>query len=251
MKTTRPKPGFPLFSLLSGVGTLGLLGLIFFPFGCAQTDADIASEALFAQELRASFATYTIPKGAHSALVSDATPGNPLAWFTTVAGRDYVFRFDSSAAYVITHPVEPSDQFDFNKLPGLSDCGTLDLSVNGAMFGWRFRLDKTPRVVEVTAYANNNGKHLTPVAPMFVLDEAELAALVPIRYRVYLDGGVYRFEAKGSVAGRSIDAATTLPRACSTTSHNKLKWASGLYFGGTSTAPSNITGTIAESPFRK
>lgn len=200
-------------------------------------------------QLAAGWALYTIDIGAHSARVSGGSAGNPLAWFTSVAGRDYSFRFNSSAAYVLTHPMQPEDQLDWNKLPGFSDCGTVDLAVNGAMFGWRWRLDTTPKVLEITAYANNNSKHLWLSMPLFTLDAADLSADAPLRYRVFIDGAQYRFAVTGSVRGRAINVSATLPRACATTSATALKWAAGLYFGGTSTAPSKITGYITEVPF--
>lgn len=200
-------------------------------------------------QLAAGWALYTIDVGAHSARVSGGSTGNPLAWFTSTAGRDYSFRFNSSASYVITRPMQPDDQLDWNKLPGLSDCGTVDLAVNGAMFGWRWRLDTTPKVLEVTAYANNHSKHLWLAAPLFTLDAADLAADAALRYRVLIDGAQYRFAVSGSVRGRAIHVSATLPRACATTAGSALKWASGLYFGGTSTAPAKITGYITEVPF--
>lgn len=46
---------------------------------------------------------------------------NPLAGFTTVGARRYHFLFNSSARYVLTNPTQPEDQFDWNKLPGISD----------------------------------------------------------------------------------------------------------------------------------
>lgn len=200
--------------------------------------------------LTAGWAVYTIPVGAHSASVRDASPGSPLAWFTRVSGRDYQFRFNPSARYVLTRPTQPEDQLDWNKLPGVSDCGTLDLSQDGAMFGWRWRIDTTPKVLEVTAYANNRGKHLWPAAPLFTLDAEDLTSDTPLRYRVWIDGAQYRFAVSGTVRGRSIAVTTTLPRACSGSAPTTLKWASGLYFGGTSTAPSVITGAVSEIDFR-
>lgn len=217
---------------------------------CSPVMPEDAVVAVAESQLLESWAQYTVNVGAHGASVSGATPGSPISLFTTVAGRDYRFRFNSSAAYVITRPTEPSDQLDWNKLPGISDCGTLDLSKNGAMFGWRWRIDLTPPVLEVTAYANNDGKHLWPTAPLFSLDAADLASDEPLSYRVWLDGSRYQFAVTGTVRGRSISATTTLPRSCAGTSATALKWASGLYFGGTSTAPSKITGHVAEIPFR-
>jgi len=195
------------------------------------------------------WALYTIPVGEHYAYVTMGQPGNPTDGFSSSAGRDYLFRLNQSAEYVLTHPVQPDDQFDWNKLPGLSDCGTVDLSVNGAMFGWRRRLDTTPNVLEVTAYANNNSVHLTPNTPLFTLDDADLASDTPIHYRVWLDGNQYQFAVSGQVQGRTINATTTLSRACSTEPATSLKFAAGFYFGGTSTAPSQITGYVSEIPF--
>ena len=195
------------------------------------------------------WATYRIDVGLHSAMLEGATDAHPLRNLTMVDGRDYQFAFDPSAAYVLTEPVDPADQLDWNKLPGLSDCDTVDLSVDGAMFGWRWRLDLTPQVLEVTAYANNAGVHLTPPEPLLTLDAAELASDTPLRYRVWSDGDVYVFTIAGTLGPRAIDVATTLPRRCPTLPAETWKWASGLYFGGTSTAPSVITGRILETAF--
>lgn len=228
-----------------GMAALALLA-------CAPAAPDESAEATdpHVAALTESWALYTINVGAHSASISGGTAGNPVSLFTTVPGRDFQFRFNASASYVLTRPTEPTDQLDWNKLPGLSDCGTLDLSVNGAMFGWRWRLDTTPNVLEVTAYANNAGKHLWPPTPLFVLDAADLASDAPLRYRVWLDGSQYRFQVAGTVRGRVINASATLPRICPGTSAAGLKWASGMYFGGTSTAPSKITGNVSEIPFK-
>ncbi len=195
------------------------------------------------------WATYTIEPGQHDALVTGGAPDNPLRGFQTIDGRDYRFAFDGSAAYVITQPTQPGDQLDWNKLPGLSDCGTIDLSVDGAMFGWRWRVDLAQPVLEVTAYANATSVHQTPLDPLFTLSAAELAADAPLRYRVWPDGEVFRFAVSGVIAGRAIDLTSTLPRACPSTPALDFKWAAGLYFGGTSVAPSRITGRMSERGF--
>ena len=127
------------------------------------------------------WAKYSIAPGAHSATV-DANGGtSPIAGLTSVSSRTFKFFFDSSAKYVITEPTQPSDQFDYNKLPGFSDCGDIDLSKNGAMFGWRWRLDTNPKRLEVVQYANNNGTHLYPSAPLLSLSEAEVDGEHPAR----------------------------------------------------------------------
>ena len=216
------------------------------PADGAAGPADAASPFDAATE---SWALYTIPVGSHAADVTMRQPGSPLSAFSSVSGRDFRFRLNPSAMYIITRPVQPSDQFDWNKLPGISDCGTVDLSVNGAMFGWRWRLDTTPKVLEVTAYANNNSTHLTPPTPLFTLDADDLTSDTPLRYRVWLEMDKYQFSVSGQIRGRMINATATLPRSCPTYSTTGLKWAAGFYFGGTSTAPSIVTALISEIPY--
>lgn len=194
------------------------------------------------------WARYRIVTGAHSAAVNrpPAAP-RPLAGFTTEAGRGYWFVFNPTARYRIVDPVEPGDQLDWNKLPGLSDCGTPDLSVNGFMFAWRWRTDLVPRRLEIGAYANNNSSHLTAPTPMVTLTAAQLTAPHPIWFRMRIsdDRESYEFRTNVTVNGRDVRAFRRLPRACRT-ARTATKWASGLYFGGTSTAPTDITGHIHE-----
>ncbi|MCB1015755.1 MAG: carboxypeptidase regulatory-like domain-containing protein [Acidimicrobiales bacterium] len=189
---------------------------------------------------------YQVAAGAHSASVTrGATATNPLAAFTTVAGRRYHFLFDASAAYVLTDPTQPEDQFDWNKLPGLSDCGSIDLSQNGWMFAWRWRTDLEPRRLEITAYANNAGTHLTPPQPLVTLTQAQLDDPVPLWFDLGISTDRQRYEFRVAGPG-SRSASVTLPRQCAGGSTASLKWASGLYFGGTSTAPTPVTGWINE-----
>jgi hypothetical protein len=206
-------------------------------------------EAARPGEVTAGWAQYVIAPGAHAATLVKGTDGNPIAGLVNgVDGRDYELAFDPSAMYAIARPTQPDDQLDWNKLPGVSDCGTFDLARDGVMFGWRWRLDTNPEVLEVTAYANNARTHLTPAAPMVVLDAADLASAAPLRYRFSMDGALYRFSITGVVRGRAIDADATLPRRCATMDAKALtvQWAAGLYFGGTSTSPSTITAKIFE-----
>ncbi len=214
----------------------------------ATLDASIDDAVIDAPSDPSTWARYSIAPGAHSATVTDGASGNPLAGFVNgIAVRTFDLALDPSAIYVLTDPTQPEDQFDWNKLPGVSDCGTLDLSRDGTMFGWRWRLDTTPEVLEITAYANNVGTHLTPDEPLLVLDADDLASVSPLHYRLELDGELYRFSIAGEIRGRAIDVATTLPRRCATTDPGTLvQWAAGLYFGGTSTAPSTITALIFE-----
>ncbi|MGN6105424.1 MAG: hypothetical protein ACTHU0_09995 [Kofleriaceae bacterium] len=135
-------------------------------------------------------------------------------------------------------------------MPGLSDCGDIDLSINGLMFGWRWRLDVAPPRLEITAYANHDGVHLTAPAPLVTLDADDLADEQPLRYRVYREPSAYRFAIEGVVRDRPIQAAAMLPRGCTAFPIDEIAWAAGFYFGGTSTAPHQITARIREAAWR-
>ena len=58
----------------------------------------------------------------------------------------------------------------------------------------------------------------------------------------------YLFHLSGTIRGRVIDVTAEHPRRCASTSPGGYKWASGFYFGGTSTAPQPITGFVHEPP---
>lgn len=183
------------------------------------------------------WATYTIAAGQHYADLANNTPRkNPVDGLVSATGRDYDFIFDRTAIYTITDPTEPNDQLDWNKLPGLADCGTIDLSQDGLMFGWRWRLDTG--VLEITAYANNAGVHLTPEQPLVTLTESDLTAQRVVSYRFERTQTTYEFDANGVHA--------SLPRRCTDQPADLEAFAAGFYFGGTSTAPQVITGQIHE-----
>lgn len=211
----------------------------------AAPDAPPASDRAAAP----GWATYTIAAGAHTATLADREPRNPIDGVVYVDGRDYELVLDPSARYELIDPVQPEDQLDWNKLPGLSDCHTVDLSVDGVMFGWRWRPELDPPVLEVTAYANNQRVHLTPPAPLFVLDAADLEARAPLRYRLVREQASYALAVRGNVRGRTIDVAAALPRRCVDVERGPLAWAGAFYFGGTSRAPHAITAQIREWPF--
>ena len=210
---------------------------------CIQSAPNVAAGS------ERTWATYTIAPGAHDASVANREPKNPIDGVTDVVGRDYELAFDDTAMYVLTQPTQPGDQFDWNKLPGLSDCGTTDLSQDGAMFGWRWRVDMEPMQLEVTAYANNSGQHLSLAEPMFAMSADELAAGAPLRYRVARQQDVYTYSVRGEIGGRVIDATATLPRRCVEMERDPLAWAGAFYFGGTSVAPQTITAQMSERAY--
>jgi hypothetical protein len=151
--------------------------------------------------------------------------------------------------YTLTNPTQPDDQLDWNKLPGLSDCNQLDLAQDGFMFAWRWRLDLTPRVLELAHYANNQGTHLYPPSGIVTLDADDLAAEVLLTFDLSIGGtgnSLYLFHISGAVRGRIIDVTAEHPRRCTSTDPGGFKWAAGFYFGGTSTAPRTITGYMRE-----
>jgi hypothetical protein len=200
---------------------------------CAWLAVGCASPA--AAPVEQAWAGYLIPAGEHTARVIDGESRNPIVGVTDAIGRDYELAVDATATYALG----TVDQYDWNKLPGLSDCGEIDLSRDGAMFGWRWSLERS--ALEVTAYANNAGVHLTSDV-LFTLDAAQLAAQVPIRYTVAREAARYVFAATGD--GLAVTAE--LPRRCAGEPLDPLAWAGELYFGGTSTAPHDVTAQIRE-----
>lgn len=194
------------------------------------------------------WSTYTVAQGSHSASVQPgAEATQPLAGFLIpgVTERRFHFAFDSTARYVLTEPTQPEDQYDWNKLPGLSDCGDLDLSQSGFMFGWRWRLDLEPKVLEVTAYANVDGVHLTPPDPLLTMTAEQVDAQLPLWFEARVSDDRQRYEFR-AVGPGSRTATATLPRECAGDGAPGWQWAAGFYFGGTSTAPTTVTGTMNE-----
>jgi hypothetical protein len=168
---------------------------------------------------------------------------------TRAAGRTYHFAFDSSARYVLTNPTEPEDQLDWNKLPGLSDCGDVDLAQNGFMFAWRWRTDLVPKVLEINAYWNDHGVHHWPEdEPMLTLTRAQVDARQPIwfRLRISNDRQRYEFTVRRGSGANEVVRTETADRPCPGRGRDVRKWAGGFYFGGTSVAPHRIRGWMFE-----
>jgi hypothetical protein len=190
--------------------------------------------------------THTIARGQHGASVhrGSSAPA-PLLGLTRAAGRTYHFVFDASARYTITNPVEPDDQLDWNKLPGLSDCGDVDLAENGFMFAWRWRTDLVPRVLEVNAYWNDDGEHHWLDEPLLTLTKAQVDAKKPIWFRLRISNDKRSYEF-GLRFGTDVVENARVPRSCPNQRRDVRKWAGGFYFGGTSVAPQRIRGWMYE-----
>ena len=80
-----------------------------------------------------------------------------------------------------------------------------------------------------------------------MLDAADLEARTPLHYRVWRENATYQFAVDGEIRGRTIAATATLPRRCIDVELDPLAWASAFYFGGTTTAPHEMTAMIREA----
>ncbi len=168
--------------------------------------------------------------------------------FYTSDKFSYSFSFDESSIYKILDKNGNlgEDHYDWNKLAGASDCGSFDLSVNGAMFAWRATAES---YLEITAYSNVNGKHIYPTKengiPIFVLKGRDLKDFNPVNYTIEIKEDKYQFNAIGILHdGRKINYQAILPRGCIEKGY--LKNFSYFYFGGDKTAPHDITGYYRE-----
>jgi hypothetical protein len=181
----------------------------------------------------AGYSKQTVLKGMHNAIL--------WPWVTWSSGISYQFAFNSTANYTVA----AEDQSDYNKLPGMGDCGSLDLSRNGVMFGWRW--NKTTSKLQISPYANALGVHQTKDShpdsvTMVEIDMADIQSYAPLRYDIQIDGAHYLFSISGTLpSGRIINAKSKLPRGCDT-AENRFKNGSHFYFGGNRVAPTNTSG---------
>lgn len=156
----------------------------------AAMTATVGLTGCLAPDTPAGWSSYTIEPGSHSATVgvSPGASGPRAGWIAPGgASRVYDFVLTPSTEYQLTSPTQPEDQFDWNKLPGFSDCGDFDLARNGAMFGWRWRLDTDPQRLELVPYANADGVHQYPQAALVTLSRDDLAAKESLRYSIEID----------------------------------------------------------------
>jgi hypothetical protein len=196
----------------------------------AMSDVDLDSYAR-----KQGFSKQIVSRGNH---YSSAFP-----WITTASGLSYQFAFNSTARYNLNNV----DQYDWNKLPGMGDCGSIALSRNGAMFGWRWNV-LTQRL-EISAYANRFGQHQywdnnQSSVQLIELEMADVQDFAPLRFDIQIQDDRYLFRVSGRLPnGRVIDAQSTLARGCESRP-NRFKNGSNFYFGGTSVAPANTSGYV-------
>ncbi|MBC5991645.1 hypothetical protein [Pontibacter cellulosilyticus] len=151
---------------------------------------------------------YTIKKGSHASTNSS---------FKTVKAQKLRFEvtFDSTAIYT---SIKPENQFDINKLYGLSDCSSHH-QVNSARIGWRWSNNQ----LELHAYTYKGGSRKSEFITSITLGK-------PAFCELNLDEGKYKF----SVDGKQVE----LPRGCSGSTDAYQLYP---YFGGDEVAPHDIT----------
>ena len=71
----------------------------------------------------------------------------------------------------------------------------------------------------------------------------------PLTYRLSRGANSYALAISGTIRGRSVGVDASLPRRCSDVEVDPPAWAAGLYFGGTSVAPHEVTADIREPVF--
>jgi hypothetical protein len=147
---------------------------------------------------------FNIKEGSHSS-------SNALE-FTNKSSWNFKFQFDSSAIYKTTDPI---NQWDVNKLIGLSDDGLHQK--NSARFGWRWLNNK----LELLAYTHYKGNFEFEKITDIEIGKEYIGT---IQY-----GDEYTFICDGKVV--------TMRRDKNVPANNYYLWP---YFGGDETAPHDI-----------
>lgn len=89
------------------------------------------------------YRVFTIKEGKHRSTFDIDRTSKSILYFSCI--------FDSNCEYLTDDPV---NQFDINKLYGLSDCGTSH-SKNSVRFGWRW--DNIDNSIEINSYVRIDG----------------------------------------------------------------------------------------------
>jgi hypothetical protein len=176
--------------------------------GCSKSIDILPSQAEPASPNAGGYITYTLKKGEHYA---------DLNGYKTVDASElnFLVKFDSSAIY---KTIDPSNQFDINKLYGFSDNNSMHHEFS-ARFGWRW----SDNALRIFAYVYNNGvvisRELTAVAI-----GAETACSIKVTPENYLF----------TVGGETHQ----LPRRSTTPKGTGYRLYP--YFGGDETAPHDV-----------
>ena len=132
--------------------------------------------------------------------------------------------FNESAQY----DLKDEDQYDVNKLYGVSDCGTLHTK-NSARMGWRWNTET--RKLEILAFTHVNGSF-----DFKLIGNANLNQIYVYKIELSPDRGSYIFTFNHQ--------QVYMPRGCQDTVMAGYKL--HPYFGGNKTAPHDILIKIAE-----
>ena len=153
------------------------------------------------------FRTYTIKEGKHKSRTRYKTTKTNHLQFQAI--------FDESAIYTSQ---DPANQYDVNKLYGLSDCGN-DHTETSIRFGWRWLNDS----LEILWFKHTNNNF--SFAKIKSIDFNEI-----VNFGIQFDTDYYYM----SVGAETV----TISRPCNQSSNRKyFLWP---YFGGNETAPHDI-----------
>ncbi|MDF2456569.1 MAG: hypothetical protein K0R51_2562 [Cytophagaceae bacterium] len=158
---------------------------------------------------------YTIVSGAHEST-------QQLVFKTTNELR-FKAKFDSSAIYTTSDPL---NQDDTNKLYGLSDCGSVNHQTNSARFGWRWFNNQ----LEIMSYCYIDGLRPEPVRV------ATVALNTVNSYSIAFKSDKYIFTVNDS-------SKVEVYKNCN---YNSIRNKLYPYFGGDETAPHEIRIWIEE-----
>ena len=184
-------------SMLNRLLTTVLWGVLLLPFSMVSVRAETCQGKL-----------YTVPAGKHYSGLHVGV--------TTQARVDFTACFDASAAYDLGN----ENQYDANKLYGLSDCSSLHHR-NSARFGWRWSIEK--KTVELMAYSYAGGVRAYDVI-------GDLEPGVNAKLSIRMEGNRYVF----SYNGREVQQ----PRSCS--DGGGVKYRLYPYFGGNEVASHDV-----------
>jgi hypothetical protein len=170
--------------------------------GCSKEDISTAPR------IADGFTEYIISTGDHYCNRSAVTP-------VSLASMNFIVKFDSSAVYATTDPV---NQFDINKLMGFTEGS--DPHLNSARIGWSFNNN----ALRLYAYVYNNGERISEEICSAPLNE-EIDCFISIAADKYI------FNVN--------DSQVHLSRINnSSTANGYLLYP---YFGGDETAPADIS----------
>jgi hypothetical protein len=168
-----------------------LFSILFLLFSCNKKDSD-------------GYAIFTIKKGNHKS--------SSTLEFTNKREFDFKVQFDESAKYDLN---DPENQWDVNKLIGISDGGLHQK--NSARFGWRWVNNN----LEILAYTHYNGNfYFEKITDIEIGKEYDCILILDDKYTFICDGKI-----------------VTMPRWMDFKTKNYYLWP---YFGGDLEAPHDI-----------